>query len=68
MIACARWSTALGPVFATARDGALAGLWFEGGRHAPALAEGWIEDPAEPALAACARQLAEWLDGARRGF
>ena len=68
MIRFARFATPLGPAFATARDDALTGLYFEGQRHAPAVDVAWIDDPAHPPLAACARQLNEYLAGKRRAF
>ena len=63
-----RFDTALGRVFATARGAALTGLYFEGGRHAPAIDPAWREHPAHPALAACAKQLHEYLAGSRVDF
>ena len=68
MIRYRRITTPLGPMFATAVGGALTGLYFEGGRHAPAIAGGWIEDPASPLLEECARQLGEFLAGRRTRF
>ena len=63
-----RCETALGRVYATANAVALTGLYFEGGRHAPAIDPAWREDASQPVLAACAAQLHEYLDGARRAF
>jgi methylated-DNA-[protein]-cysteine S-methyltransferase len=68
MITYARFTTTLGPVYATAEDGRLTGIYFEGGRHAPAISAAWHEDPAMPALRECARQLNEYLDGQRESF
>ena len=68
MITYARFTTTLGPVYATAEDGRLTGIYFEGGRHAPAISPEWREDPASPALRDCARQLNEYLDGRRQCF
>ena len=68
MIRFARFATPLGPAFATARGGALTGLYFEGQRHAPAIDAAWVEDPAHAPLGACARQLCEYLEGRRREF
>lgn len=63
-----RCATVLGRVYATASGTALTGLYFEGGRHAPAIDPAWREDAAHPVLVACAAQLREYLDGARRAF
>jgi methylated-DNA-[protein]-cysteine S-methyltransferase len=68
MIRFARFTTPLGPMYATADGPALTGLYFEGGRHAPPRGAAWIEDPALPVLHACARQLGEYLAGTRRAF
>lgn len=68
MIRFIRFDTSLGRVYATARDASLTGLYFEGGRHAPPIDAAWREDPAHAPLAACARQLREYLDGTRREF
>ena len=68
MIRYARFTTSFGRVFATARDGAVTGIYFEGQRHAPAIDPGWTEDPADAALVECARQLCDYLEGRRRGF
>jgi methylated-DNA-[protein]-cysteine S-methyltransferase len=64
----ARFVTPLGTLFATAAGGALTGLYFEGGRHAPEISSAWVEDPAYTPLADCARQLGEYLAGKRRLF
>lgn len=68
MIRYARLRTPLGTLFAVAAGGALTGIYFDGQRHAPAIAPGWREDPAHAPLAECARQLAEYFDGKRRCF
>lgn len=60
--------TPLGTVFATAVGGALTGLHYQGGRHAPDISKDWIEDPDGRPLAECARQLAEYFAGKRRRF
>jgi methylated-DNA-[protein]-cysteine S-methyltransferase len=62
------FQTACGPVYATASEAGLTGLYFRGGRHAPALEATWREEPSYPVLAACARQLAEYLEGRRTRF
>ena len=63
-----RIRTPFGTLFATAEGDSLSGLYFEGGRHAPRIAREWIEDPKHPALAACAAQVADYLEGKRRDF
>ena len=68
MIRYARLMTPLGTLIATAAGGALTGLYYEGGRHAPPVAREWKEDPAAAPIAACARQLAEYLEGQRQCF
>ena len=68
MIRYARFATPLGTLFATAIGGSLTGIYFEGQRHAPAISRDWQEDPYHPPLAECARQLAEYLGGARCSF
>ncbi|MEO5694850.1 MAG: methylated-DNA--[protein]-cysteine S-methyltransferase [Usitatibacter sp.] len=68
MIRYARFNTALGPVFATADDCAVTGIYFEGQRHAPAISSGWREDSKHPLLAECARQLTGYLAGKRDSF
>ena len=68
MIHYARFTTSLGRVFATAREGAVTGVYFEGQRHAPAIDPSWVEEPTDAALLECARQLCDYLDGRRRGF
>ena len=64
----ARFATPFGSVYATAALDGLTGLYFDGGRHAPPIADDWDEQPALPLLRECARQLAEYLDGRRRAF
>lgn len=64
----ARFDTALGPMYATARDGRLTGLYFEGGRHAPAIAPDWEACPDDAVLRDCARQVREYFAGTRRAF
>ena len=68
MIRYRRIATPLGGLFATAVDGALTGLYFEGGRHAPAISPQWLYDPGYAPLLACDRQLGEYLEGQRRTF
>ena len=63
-----RIATPLGTLFATAAGGALTGLYYEGGRHAPEISSAWEEDRAAAPLAECARQVGEYLEGKRKGF
>lgn len=68
MIRYRRIPTPLGPLFATASGGSLTGVYYEGGRHAPQISPLWTDDPRDPALAECARQLADYFSGRRHGF
>jgi methylated-DNA-[protein]-cysteine S-methyltransferase len=68
MIKYARFVTPLGTLFATAAGGALTGLYYEGGRHAPEISASWVEDPTCTPFADCVRQLGEFLDGKRKLF
>ena len=68
MIRFARFDTVLGPLYATADGHGLTGIYFQGGRHAPAIAESWREAPADALLEACAGQLREYLGGRRAAF
>ena len=68
MIRYARFATPIGTLLATAAGGALTGLYYEGGRHAPAAGADWIEDANAVPLRECARQLREYLDGVRKSF
>lgn len=63
-----RIDTVLGPVYATADESGLTGLYFEGGRHAPAIGDSWREAPRDAALQACTHQLREYLAGQRITF
>ena len=60
--------TPLGTLIATSFGGALTGLHYENGRHAPLLSPSWSEAPHDAAFDECARQLREYLDGRRRCF
>ena len=64
----ARFSTPLGNAYVTLHGDALAGLYFEGARHAPAIASDWERDDGHPAAKACAQQLAEYFAGTRDSF
>ena len=68
MIRYHRFATPLGMVFATALGGALTGLYFEGGRHAPAISPHWKQDPDAQPLVAVKKQLLEYLEGLRTHF
>lgn len=68
MIRYARFATPLGTLFATAVGGALTGIHFEGGCHAPEISSQWKEDPYHSPLAECARQLADYFRGKRQCF
>ena len=63
-----RFATPLGPMYATLRDEALGGLYFEGARHAPALSRDWMPEDDAPLANVCARQVREFLAGTRRAF
>ena len=65
----ARIPSRLGSLYATAEDGKLTGLYFEGGRHAPAIVPTWRERAVfEAPFAECARQLDEYFAGCRQAF
>jgi methylated-DNA-[protein]-cysteine S-methyltransferase len=64
----ARFTTTLGPVYVTLVDAGVSGIYFEGGRHAPAIESAWQEAPDHPWARACAAQLAGYLAGTRRTF
>ena len=68
MIRYARLATPLGTLLATAAGGALTGLYYEGGRHAPAIGADWVEDANAAPFGECRRQLGEYLEGARKSF
>jgi len=68
MIRYARFVTPLGTLFATAVGGALTGLYFEHGCHAPAIDASWKADPGLAPLRECARQIGEYLEGVRKQF
>ena len=64
----ARIATPQGTLLATARDGALTGLYFENQKYFPAPDPGWIEDPQASPLPECARQVREYFEGTRTAF
>ena len=68
MTAYARFSTPLGAAYVTLASDALTGLYFEGARHAPPIADDWRRDDDRPVARDCARQLAEYFAGRRQAF
>ena len=68
MIRYARIDTPLGKLLATAEDGRLTGLYFDGHPHAPAPRADWKEDASAKPFAECARQIDEYLAGKRNAF
>jgi len=60
--------TPFGTMLATAEGDSLTGLYFHGGRHAPKIERGWIEDPSAKPLRECAGQIADYLEGKRKSF
>lgn len=60
--------TALGTVRLAASPQGLVGLWFDGQRHQPGELDTWPTDGGHPVLRAAARQIRDYLDGARDGF
>ncbi len=65
---CTRYDSPLGPMLIAARTGELAGLWFEGQKHWPADAQGWLRDDGHPVLVQARRQLDDYFAGRRAGF
>jgi methylated-DNA-[protein]-cysteine S-methyltransferase len=63
-----RFATTLGTLYATAHEERLTGIYYEGGRHAPAIAPDWTLDADAPVLRECVRQLSEYLTGRRKRF
>jgi methylated-DNA-[protein]-cysteine S-methyltransferase len=68
MIRYAQIPTPQGMLLATARDGALTGLYFESQKYFPKIGPAWREDPEAAPLAQCARQVGEYFDGTRTIF
>ena len=64
----ARLKTPLGTLIAIAAGGVVTALHFDGGRHAPAIAPEWREDPYASPLRECAEQLADYFAGKRQCF
>ena len=68
MIRYTKLSTRLGLVYATLERDALTGIYFEGARHAPAIAADWRDDPMAAPFRSLSGQLLEYLDGKRNRF
>jgi len=68
MIRYARLKTPIGTLLATAKDGALTGLYFDRQRHAPQIGDEWVEDTHAAPFDECARQLREYAEGIRHEF
>ena len=68
MIRYTMFDTPLGAVYATLEGDALTGIYFEGARHAPAIAPDWHEDKRAKPFRALADQLSEYLHGERKAF
>jgi methylated-DNA-[protein]-cysteine S-methyltransferase len=66
-LVCTRWQSPLGPMLLAATDAGLAGLWFEGQRHAPDSG-GWRQDASHPVLQQAVHELAEYFAGRRSRF
>jgi methylated-DNA-[protein]-cysteine S-methyltransferase len=58
----------LGTLLLVARDGALAGIYFQGQRYAPAVAADWQRAADDPVLSAARVQLTEYFAGRRTEF
>jgi methylated-DNA-[protein]-cysteine S-methyltransferase len=69
-IVAARWMGPLGAMLLAATDRGLAGLWFEGQRHAPdgRAVRAWREDAEHPVLREAIAQLADYFAGRRTRF
>jgi methylated-DNA-[protein]-cysteine S-methyltransferase len=67
MIRYARIATPAGNLFATAENGAITGIYFEGQKYFPPM-DDWKEDAGAEPLRECARQLREYFEGTRTGF
>lgn len=68
MIRYHRFDSPMGPMYATAEDAGLTGVYFEGGRHAPAIAPPWVSASDDAVLRACERQLLEYFAARRTSF
>jgi methylated-DNA-[protein]-cysteine S-methyltransferase len=63
-----RFETPLGTMFAVATDGEITRLDFTDAKYVAKLADDAKEDRDDPALASCARQVAEYFAGERDAF
>lgn len=68
MIRYTVFATQLGTLYATLEGDALTGIYFEGGRHAPAIASDWHRADTAAPFRSLAAQLAEYFDGERTAF
>jgi methylated-DNA-[protein]-cysteine S-methyltransferase len=68
MIRYARKDFPLGPVVAIADDKGIVSLDFVKAKYARRIGVDWIEDPQDPVIAECFRQLGEYFEGKRREF
>ena len=62
-----RCPSPLGDMVLAATDHGLAGAWFDGQRHQPAM-EHWPTAPNHPVLLQAAAQLGEYFNGQRTQF
>jgi methylated-DNA-[protein]-cysteine S-methyltransferase len=63
-----RFDSPLGPMLATAEDGALTGLYFIGQRYFPEPRDDWREEDDATPFPALRAQLGEYFAGVRREF
>src|SRR5258706_15119623 len=63
-----RFTTALGPVLATANERGINGIYFVGQRYEIVIEDDWREERDAPVLGECARQLGEYFEGIGRAF
>ena len=63
-----RIACSLGPVQMTSQGGCLTGLWFDGQRHAPAIAAHWIQDKAQGPFDQALDQLQAYAAASLRVF
>jgi len=64
----AKLQTPMGTMLATAKDGALTGLYFDRQRYAPRIEADRVEDPRAKPFDECGRQLREYAEGIRHEF
>ena len=62
-----RYPSPFGSMLLAATDRGLAGLWFDGQRHQPAMAD-WPQAHQHPVLLQAAQQLSEYFGGRRTTF